>query len=114
MTAILTILSAILLLAGSFFFFAGSIGIIRLPDFFCRLHATTKCDTLGQTCILVGIALFEGVSLISVKILAISIFFLISSPTAAQSLAKGAYWAGIIPENLDEQDEYQKRLEEIQ
>ncbi|WP_371922849.1 monovalent cation/H(+) antiporter subunit G [Methanocalculus sp. AMF5] len=85
---------------------------MRFPDFFCRLHATTKCDTLGQTCILLGIALIEGFSLLSVKVLAIAVFLFISSPTAAQSLSKAAYWSGIRPENLGETDEYADTLEE--
>ncbi|WP_370650789.1 monovalent cation/H(+) antiporter subunit G [Methanocalculus sp.] len=85
---------------------------MRFPDFFCRLHAATKCDTLGQTCILLGIALFEGFSLISVKVLAISIFLFISSPTAAQTLTKGAYCSGVRPENLTEEDAYAIQLED--
>lgn len=94
------------------FFLVGSIGIIRFPDFFCRLHAATKCDTLGQTCILLGIAFFEGFSLLSIKVLAISIFLFISSPTAAQTLTKAAYYLGIMPDNLAEADEYTEAMEE--
>ncbi|MCP1714665.1 monovalent cation/proton antiporter MnhG/PhaG subunit [Methanocalculus alkaliphilus] len=82
--------------------------MLRFPDFFCRLHAATKCDTLGQTCILLGIALFEGFSLLSLKVLAISFFFLIASPTAAQALAKGAYISGVRPELEDGIDEYRE------
>lgn len=86
--------------------------MIRFPDLFCRLHAATKCDTLGQACILLGIALYEGFSFVSLKVLAISLFFFISSPTAAQALANGAYRSGIRPENLREPDEYAEHLEE--
>ena len=57
------IISMLFVVAGAFFLFVGSIGIIRLPDFYSRSHATSKSDTLGLLLVLVGLAIFEGITL---------------------------------------------------
>ena len=64
----MTVVSGTMLILGFGFVFAGVIGILRLPDFYCRLHAMGKCDTLGVALMLGGLALPEGARLTSFKI----------------------------------------------
>ena len=87
MTAIIIILLA----AGVFFFIVGVAGLIRLPDVFCRLHATTKCDTLGSGLILLGLALYEGYSVASFKLLLLIVLLWVTNPTASHVIARAAY-----------------------
>lgn len=87
----LEIMAILFLLGGAFFFFVGTTGLIRMPDVFCRMHATTKCDTLGAGMILVGLMIFNGLSMISLKLLLILIFIWLTNPTAAHIIAKAEY-----------------------
>lgn len=82
----------ILLIIGSFFLLVGSIGLVRLPDFFTRLHAPTKASTLGIGSILVASALYFSVtqSGLSVKELVITLFLFITAPITAHMMAKSA------------------------
>lgn len=110
---LLDIISAIFLFTGAFFFIAGSIGLNRLIDVYTRLHATTKCDTLGQSLILVGVILHEGWTLTSIKLFLIIIFVLVTNPTAAHALAKGAYLHGVKPCDQTCLDMYKEKAEEM-
>jgi len=91
------IVSIIFIIAGTFFLFAGAIGLLRLPDFYTRMHATGKCDTLGSLLIVLGLALYNGLSLGSVKILFIAIFIFLTSPTATHSITRAALKNKIAP-----------------
>lgn len=93
----LDIVSWVCLIAGSFFAITGGIGIVRLPDFFSRMHAGGLTDTMGTTFLLVGLALQSGWSLVSVKLMMILLFILVTSPTAAHALAKAARSYGLEP-----------------
>lgn len=84
------IVSIIFIITGTFFLFAATIGLIRLPDFYTRMHACGKCDTLGIPLIIIGIGLYNGLSLGSVKILLIALFIFLTSPTATHSIARAA------------------------
>jgi len=95
MTLIINILTAILMLSGVFFFLAGSIALIRLPDVYSRLHATTKLDTLGLGLILAGLIVYDGLTLASVKLIFIVFFIFLTSPTAAHAIARAAYKSGV-------------------
>lgn len=75
----------------------GAFGLLRLPDFYTRAHASGKCDTLGEGLILVGFMLFEGMTLVSLKLLLLIIFIFISSPTAVHALVNVAYTRGVRP-----------------
>jgi len=113
MISIITLISVILLMLGSFFFIAGSIGLNRLPDVYTRLHATTKCDTLGQSLILLGVVIYDGMTFTSLKILIIAGFLLLANPTGAHALAKGAYISGVRLCENTEPDEYRDLCEEV-
>lgn len=90
-------LAASLMLVGLFFVLAGVIGLIRLPDFYARLHATSKCDTLGLACVVGGIALHTGVTLMTAKVLLIVVFLAVMNATAAHALGRAAYRSGLQP-----------------
>jgi len=79
---------------GAFFMLTGSIGLIRFPDVYTRMHATGKCDTLGEVLILAGLIIYQGIDLISVKLLFIMAFVLITSPIATHAIFKAALTNG--------------------
>jgi len=93
--SILDVITFILLLAGSFFMLIASIGMIRLPDFYTRMHAGGKADTLGQGLIFLALIIYEGFTLISLKMLIIFAFIFIANPTATHAVAKAAYKGGL-------------------
>lgn len=93
----MTLLADFLVLIGLLFILAGVVGILRLPDFYARLHAMGKCDTLGVTLVLIGLAMHVGISLYSVKILLISFFIALANPTATHALARAALKSGLAP-----------------
>jgi multicomponent Na+:H+ antiporter subunit G len=81
----------IFVVSGVFFLVMGAIGIIRFPDFYSRMHAAGKCDTLGSLLVVAGLACHEGVSFGSAKIIAIAVFIFMTSPTATHAIARAAY-----------------------
>ena len=93
---------------GVFFMTAGTIGFLRLPDFYLRMHATGKSDTLGILLSCIGIAFYTlqgGLSLanilVSLKIMFIAFFWFLGGPTATHALLKSAFRAGILPWTKD-------------
>jgi len=86
----INILSAILILAGMFFYLAGSIGLLRLPDLYSRLHALTKADNLGLGLLIAGVALHSQNLLIMLKLLLIWLAVLAASATSAHLIARQA------------------------
>ena len=85
------ILSIILVSAGAFFLLVGSIGLIRLPDFYSRAHATGKSDTLGIMLLILGLIVFEGFTINSAKLVIIIAFVGLTNPTATNALTRAAY-----------------------
>ncbi len=100
-------LAAVLILAGCGFFLAGTIGLLRLPDFYCRVHATTKCDPVGAVLILTGAGLLSGPDLGAIRILALIALIVITSPTAGHALARAGWHAGHRPWTRENRDEPQ-------
>lgn len=105
---IFVILSAILIIAGLVFFVGSAVGLLRFPDFYSRMHAAGKGDTLSSLLVLLGLAVyqlkdFHGFSedwpilLVIIKILAISVFILITSPTSTHALMDAGWEDGIKP-----------------
>jgi multicomponent Na+:H+ antiporter subunit G len=93
----LTLIASILVASGFFFIVSGVIGILRLPDFYTRLHAMGKCDTLGVALMVLGFALYEGPTLTGLKILLVILFVGIANPTATHALGRAAHRAGLVP-----------------
>lgn len=90
-------LSLAFIIIGLFFMVVGAVGLVRLPDFYTRAHASGKCDTLGEGMMLIGFMLYEGFSLIAVKLLLLVVFIFISSPTAVHALVNAAHARGVVP-----------------
>lgn len=89
--------SILAMLVGMFFVLAGTIGVLRLPDFFTRIHAAGMTDTLGAELVIVGLMLQSGFTQMSLKLLLVAILLLITSPTATHAVANAAYHAGLEP-----------------
>ncbi|OGW34246.1 MAG: sodium:proton antiporter [Nitrospirae bacterium GWD2_44_7] len=101
---ILTILSVLLIISGIFFFFTATVGLLRFPDFYCRMQATGKGDTLGALLCLSGIAVYnlsDGFTLssvlLSIKIMLIAFFIFIANPTATHAITRAGLNAGVKP-----------------
>ncbi|SDG85045.1 monovalent cation/H(+) antiporter subunit G [Roseospirillum parvum] len=94
---VLDVLSWTLILGGGAFILIGGIGIVRLPDFYTRLHAAGMIDTLGADLMLVGMAVQAGPTLVAVKLLLIAVFLLFTSPVATHALANAAFTEGLKP-----------------
>ncbi len=94
MAQLFDILSWIMLLCGAGFVLVGGIGILRLPDLYTRMHAASLTDTLGTLLLLSGIMLQAGLSLATIKLIAIALFLLLTGPTATYALANAALLSG--------------------
>lgn len=92
-----------LLIAGAIFAMIGGIGMLRMPDFYTRMHAASVTDTGGMLLILAGLALQAGWSLVTAKLVLIALFLLFTSPTATHALAHAALRSGLAP-RLSETD----------
>ncbi len=95
MTAALDLLSALCLAGGAFFCLAGGIGLLRMPDFFTRMHAASVIETLGAGLILLGLMLQAGLTLVAVKLLMVALLILFASPTVSHALARAALLRGV-------------------
>lgn len=93
----LTLLSGGLLLLGALVMLIGAAGMLRLPDFYSRLHAAGKGDSLGQVLILLGLMIPAGLSLVSLKLALIVFFIFVCNPTATYALARAAWRLGERP-----------------
>lgn len=93
----LELLSDALLVAGGFFYFAGTVGLLRFPDVFTRLHALAKADNLGLGCVLLGLALQADSLPQALKVLAIWPLALTASAVVGYSIARRADRLGISP-----------------
>jgi len=98
MEIVVDVLSWTLLATGGAFVFIGGLGALRLPNFYTRMHAASLTDTMGTILILVGIMLQGGLSLATVKLVAILGFLLLTGPTASYALANAALLSGLKPE----------------
>jgi multicomponent Na+:H+ antiporter subunit G len=91
------LLSAILVLVGIFFMFVGSLGVVRLPDFYTRTHSASKTDTLGILLVMVGLIVFEGATINSIKLGFILLFVALANPIGSHALARAAMKTGLSP-----------------
>lgn len=97
MSMALDILSWICIVAGGAFCMIGALGLVRMPDFYTRVHAAGIVDTAGAGLMLLGMILQAGFSLIAVKLLMIGLLLLFTSPTATHALVKAALARGLAP-----------------
>lgn len=100
---IINLIAAAFILAGLVFFTGGTIGILRFPDFYSRLHPAGKLDTVGALFVLFGLALFNlfpfslASLLSSLKIILIVGFVFLASPTATHAIVDAGFRAGLEP-----------------
>ena len=84
------IVIAILLLLGGFFALIAAIGVLRLPDVLTRMHASTKAGTLGSSLVLIGCAVYFGETTVTVRVIAIILFLMLTAPIGAHMLGRAA------------------------
>jgi len=84
-----------LIIVGVLFDIFGCIGLVRFPDVYNRLQASTKCVTLGTIMLLIGVGIVTLDGPIGAKAIICAVFILITAPTAAHAIAKGAYESGV-------------------
>jgi multicomponent Na+:H+ antiporter subunit G len=85
------------LLVGGFLIVTGGIGLIRMPDFYTRLHCAGIVDTLGTGLIVAGLILQAGMTQVSIKLVLILVFVFFTSPTATHAVAHAALVGGLKP-----------------
>lgn len=95
--AIQNIICIFLVIIGIVFMLMGSIGILRLPDFYSRSHATSKSDTLGILFVISGLVVYEGFTLSSIKLILIVLFIALANPIGTHALARSAFLRGLKP-----------------
>ena len=93
-----------LLLVGAFFFFAGTVGLLRFPDVYSRLHALAKADNLGLGCVVLGLALQAESLAAALKLLLIWPLVMAASAGIGFAIARRADRLGIAPWRKEERD----------
>lgn len=94
----LALVSTGLIASGVIFVLAGALGVLRMPDFFTRMHAAGMTDTLGAEFILLGLMLQAGFSQMTLKLLLVAFFLFLTSPTATHAIANAALKSGLKPQ----------------
>ncbi len=93
----MSIAGTVLLGLGLFFMAATAIGLLRLPDFFSRVHSVSKSETLGIALVLLGLIAHQGFDQISLKLGLIALFVATTNPVAAHVLTRSAVRSGLMP-----------------
>lgn len=93
----MTVVVGLVLLAGLFFHAVAALGVMRLPDFYTRLHAVSKAETLGVVLTITALALWVGPSLLAVKLLLVAVFLFLANPTSTHAIARAALRTGLRP-----------------
>lgn len=102
---LITIVSGVLMLIGCIFVVSGAVGLIRMPDLYTRLHASSLTDTGGAIFISLGLIIQSifvfGSAMAAIKVTLILFFTLFTCPTASHALAKTALLFGLVPVDTD-------------
>ena len=91
------IISWTLIIGGTFFVIIGSIGTLRFPDFWTRLHAASVTESAGVILLLLGLCIQAGLTLVTFKLLIIGVFLFITGPTSTHAIANAALVSGLRP-----------------
>ena len=94
---LVTIFSGFFIACGVVALLIGSLGLLRLPDVYCRIHAVGMIDTAGASFIILGMILHEGFTLVTVKLVLIGVFMFFTSPIATHAVAQVAHKMGVKP-----------------
>ncbi len=98
MNTLLTYAGWACLLAGSFFSLVGALGLVRMPDFYTRMHSASVTDTLGAGLILLGLMLQAGLTLVTAKLIMLGLLIFFTSPASSHALARAAMLRGLQPQ----------------
>ena len=94
---LVTMFSGLFIVCGVVALLIGSLGLLRLPDVYCRIHAVGMIDTAGASFIILGMIIHEGFTLVSVKLVLIGVFLFFTSPIATHAVAQVAHKSGVVP-----------------
>ena len=89
------IVTAIVWLAGSMFALLAAVGVLRMPDVFTRMQASTKASTFGLACLLIGAAVQMGDFASFIRVASIGAFVLLTTPVSGHVIARASYFAGV-------------------
>ncbi|MCC7126883.1 MAG: monovalent cation/H(+) antiporter subunit G [Acidobacteria bacterium] len=89
------LLTAVLWIAGATFALLAALGVLRMPDVFTRMQASTKASTLGLGCLLAGAAVQLGDFASFIRVASIGAFVLLTTPVAAHVIARASYLADV-------------------
>ncbi len=97
------------------FALAGVVGMIRMPDSFCRMQSSTNISTLGVLGVIIGGVIYSIAALndtaMAVKLIVLGVFYIVTSPISGHAIAKAAYRRGVRPEKEMKCDKYGEDLE---
>jgi multicomponent Na+:H+ antiporter subunit G len=102
-SAVVDAISWAALAGGAFFCVVGTLGLVRMPDFYTRMHAASVTDTLGAGLILAGLMLQAGLTLVMAKLVMLGLLIFFTSPAATHALARAAFVRGVKPMLRDEE-----------
>ena len=91
------IATALLLVVAVFFHGVAALGVIRMPDFYTRMHAVSKAETLGMLFTLAALVVSAGLSLVTVKLVFLAIFLFLANPTSTHAIGRAALRVGLPP-----------------
>lgn len=101
----------ILFIIGAISGLIGGLGVLRMPDVYNRIHAETMCVVGGAIVILIGVAVYRGYSLFSLKALIIALFLFLTNPVSSHAIARAAHksseveiWSGTVGDALEERE----------
>src|SRR5918999_2922053 len=97
MMLLVEIASWALILLGSFFTIVGALGLVRMPEVFTRMHATSVTDTLGVGFLIFGMSVQAGLSLVTLKLLFLLLLFVFTVPVVTHALAQACLHEGVEP-----------------
>jgi multicomponent Na+:H+ antiporter subunit G len=91
------VLMVLLCCSGIVFFLGGTVGLLRCPDLYARLHPSTKCDTLGACSVVLALIIRAGFSFVMLKLLAVVFFLMLSSAVCGHSIGRSAFLSRVVP-----------------
>lgn len=100
---------SVFLIIGCFFALAGTIGVLRMPDTFCRMQSSTNIATLGTLGVVIGAAIYSFINgnlAMGMKVILIGLFITLTNPISGHAICRAAYKYGIRPEKEMVCDEY--------
>lgn len=90
-------IGGVFVVIGMLFTLLGAVGVLRFPDVYTRIHATSLTDTGGASLVLLGLALVSGLNAETLKLGLVWVFIMLTTPAAANALANAAYGSGHKP-----------------